>query len=421
MAQTNGAATNGTPAAPVLDESIAVTANAAHEVPRLLEEVAQHGKAFAQNDPQARLKLLESARNLVYALETPREAMIRYCWSQSTITAAIEIAIDLGVFKVLAKDEKPKSAAELAEATGAEPVFLSRILKHLAAMGVIYERGPDVYAATNFAKTLTIQKYGDGFPCMTDCITNAITLFPEWLRKNGYHAPTENTNTALQLGFNTDLPFFDYLKTNPIYPMRFMNHMSAYRQGRPSWTDKGFYPVEERLVNGHEEGTALLVDVGGSTGHDLEEFRRKHPEAKGQLVLQDLPEVIENAKKNLHPSINPMVHNFFTEQPVKGARAYYMHSVLHDWPDETCQVILTNLAKAMTPGYSKILIFENVIPDTDADWQTTSLDIIMMSIFASQERTERQWRKLVESAGLKVVNIYTAGKGVESLIECELA
>lgn len=104
-----------------------------------------------------------------------------------------------------------------------------------------------------------------------------------------------------------------------------------------------------------------------------------------------------------------------------GARAYHLHSVLHDWPDETCQSILTNLAKAMTPGYSKILIFENVIPDTDADWQTTSLDLIMMSIFASQERTERQWRKLVESAGLKVVNIYTAGKGVESLIECELA
>lgn len=90
MAQTNGAATNGTPAAPVLDESIAVTANAAHEVPRLLEEVAQHGKAFAQNDPQARLKLLESARNLLYALETPREAMIRYCWSQVSLHRSVD-------------------------------------------------------------------------------------------------------------------------------------------------------------------------------------------------------------------------------------------------------------------------------------------------------------------------------------------
>lgn len=90
MAQVNGTATNGTAAAPVLDESIAVTANAAHEVPRLLEEIAQHGKALAQNDPLARLQLLESARNLVYALETPREAMIRYCWSQVGLLRSVD-------------------------------------------------------------------------------------------------------------------------------------------------------------------------------------------------------------------------------------------------------------------------------------------------------------------------------------------
>lgn len=98
-----------------------------------------------------------------------------------------------------------------------------------------------------------------------------------------------------------------------------------------------------------------------------------------------------------------------------------MHSILHDWPDDKCKVILTNLAQAMKPGYSKVLINENVIPDMDADWQTTSLDLIMMTMFASQERTERQWQALVESAGLKIVKIFTAEKGVESLIECELA
>jgi hypothetical protein len=98
-----------------------------------------------------------------------------------------------------------------------------------------------------------------------------------------------------------------------------------------------------------------------------------------------------------------------------------MHSILHDWPDNKCKEILTNLAQAMKPGYSKVLINENVIPDMDADWQTTSLDLIMMTMFASQERTARQWQALVESAGLKIVNIFTAEKGVESLIECELA
>lgn len=98
-----------------------------------------------------------------------------------------------------------------------------------------------------------------------------------------------------------------------------------------------------------------------------------------------------------------------------------MHSIMHDWPDESCRKILSELAAAMTPGYSKVLIHENVIPDTDAYWETTGLDILMMALFASQERTEKHFHRLIESAGLKIVGIWTAEKGVESLIECELA
>lgn len=97
-----------------------------------------------------------------------------------------------------------------------------------------------------------------------------------------------------------------------------------------------------------------------------------------------------------------------------------MHSVLHDWPDELCRKILTHITAAMRPGYSKVLINENVIPDTDPYWEATSLDLIMMMIGAC-ERSERQWNALLESVGLRIVKIWTAQKGVESLIECELA
>jgi hypothetical protein len=43
----------------------------------------------------------------------------------------------------------------------------------------------------------------------------------------------------------------------------------------------------------------------------------------------------------------------------------------------------------MTRGYSSILINENVVPDKDAHWLTTSLDVVMMSVFAAAERTEK--------------------------------
>lgn len=100
-----------------------------------------------------------------------------------------------------------------------------------------------------------------------------------------------------------------------------------------------------------------------------------------------------------------------------GARAYYMHSVLHDWQDERCQQILQNLRDAMEPGYSKILINENVVPDAGAAWQITSLDWTMMATLASKERTETQWRQLVESVGLRVEGIWTKDPACESLIE----
>lgn len=202
--------------------------------------------------------------------------------------------------------------------------------------------------------------------------------------------------------------------------------------------DAGFYPVPDLVMELKHADDILLVDVGGSVGHDLSEFHRKWPSMPGRLVLQDLPEVVEQARGMfLHPRIELMAHDFFTEQSIQGklillpfladmanrigARAYYMHSILHDWNDDNCRRILTTLLPAMKRGYSKVLINENVIPDTNAYWETTSLDIIMMADFASQERTARHWHALIQSAGLRITKIWTAQRGVESLIECELA
>jgi hypothetical protein len=99
-----------------------------------------------------------------------------------------------------------------------------------------------------------------------------------------------------------------------------------------------------------------------------------------------------------------------------------MHSVLHDWPDSICELILSNVKAAMERGYSKLLINENVVPDVEAHWETTALDMMMLALFASKERTFRQWRHLlVVWGGLNFVLFWGGGGGVESLIECELA
>ena len=120
---TNGAS-NGQEAFIDVSSTIATSTNLPNLVPGLLEKVAASGNAFISDDPKARTDLLDAARALVYATETPREAMIRIAWSQSTLYACIETGVDMGLFTALSKDDKPKSTASLAEAVGAEPKML---------------------------------------------------------------------------------------------------------------------------------------------------------------------------------------------------------------------------------------------------------------------------------------------------------
>ena len=98
-----------------------------------------------------------------------------------------------------------------------------------------------------------------------------------------------------------------------------------------------------------------------------------------------------------------------------------MHRVLHDWPDHKCQEILIQLKAAMIKGYSRLLINEYVIPAHGAHMGITGLDILMMSLAAAGERTEQQWKTLLEGAGLKILKVWSNEPVAESLIEAEIA
>ena len=83
-----------------------------------------------------------------------------------------------------------------------------------------------------------------------------------------------------------------------------------------------------------------------------------------------------------------------------------MRNILHDYPDDKCKVIL-QLTKEAMGADSFILIDEMVLPDQRIHWQAAQLDIAMMSSLSAMERTKKQWYKLLESAGLKIVQICT--------------
>ena len=53
----------------------------------------------------------------------------------------------------------------------------------------------------------------------------------------------------------------------------------------------------------------------------------------------------------------------------------------------------------MEKGYSTLLLSENVIPRAGCNPHLSALDLTMMALFGSQERTEEHWKELLGQEG----------------------
>ncbi|KAK6214344.1 hypothetical protein LQW54_004572 [Pestalotiopsis sp. IQ-011] len=292
-------------------------------------------------------------------------------------------------------------------------------------MDIHDERGPGLYAPNDLTKLLSKPEYVGGIIHCFDITQLSFSQMPEYLRNAKFQNPENALDGPFQYA-NECGSAFEWLTDRPDNFQAFHRYIHALRIHRPSWID--MYPVRDHLVEGLRGGpdgdASALVDLGGGTGQILQDFQAAVPEYTGRLVLQEIPDVVNAAmslgvgKESGNGSrIELQEHEFFTPQPIKGARAYFMRSVLHDWPDEQCRVILGHVKDAMEPGYSKILINDCIVADEGATWQHGALDMFMMAQLSARERTEREWRELIESCGLKIVGIYNKCQGNEGLIE----
>ncbi|KAL8698176.1 MAG: hypothetical protein Q9201_006716 [Fulgogasparrea decipioides] len=393
-----------------------------NEVQGLLNQINVTGQALLGGRDGARTTLIDEARSLIAALETPTETISWIAWAEPARLAALRIAIDLGLFEKLMEDNGTvKTKDVLASEVGADPKLIARILKHLASMQVIQEVDVNCYKPTKLTSALTIPKFRDAIPFSAHTAGPVFQKLPAFFAQNQYASSTNIEAGPYQYGRDTRFAFWLFKKYRPRLEQAFHNHMAGYHQGRPSWMDEGFYPVNERLVHGMRSGKEeiAIVHIGGNVGYELLELRRKYPNLPGRLVLQDRPDVIAQVT-DASGSIEATSHDYFREQPVKGARAYYMHSILRMWSDEVCRDILQQISGAMEKGYSKLLINENIVPDRGADWKMTSLDWFMMALNVSAERTQTEWTELLRSAGFKVEGIWTADSATEILLEAVL-
>ena len=294
-------------------------------------------------------------------------------------------------------------------------------MKHLAAHGLVKEHDADSYCATPFSRATKDPSISGGLVYSFEGMIPTFHSLPEFLARTKWQDPSDANNGPFQLGLKMNKPFFAVLHEDVKLGSAFNNFMTGYAQARPRWVD--YYPCE-KLLKGLS-GDGLLVDVGGGLGSDILSFNAQHPGWSDRLLLQDTSEVISQAQMTIgtsSQSVKLLAHDLFTPQPesAAGARAYFFRLVLHDWSDEKCEIILSHVREAMKPGYSKLLINENVLSDTNAPWQQTSLDWTMMAMLVNRERTERQWRELLARSGFKVTGIWQKHAASESVIEAVL-
>jgi hypothetical protein len=221
---------------------------------------------------------------------------------------------------------------------------------------------------------------------------------------------------------------------------RFGGMIQMYNAGKPFFWEEGYYPLKERLVLGgpNSDKDVLLVDIGGGDAGDLGLLRKAlGKEVKGRLVLQELKHIVDRSKEG---GFEAQVGDWNEVQPIKGtflnayhhtmdtnrlcftgARAYMLQHILHDFSsDDECRRILRNIVPAMKPGYSKLIIKELLIPDRNAPWAFTAMDVNVMQSLSGQERTESQFRELIESVGLKIEGIWGHENALDVVIEAYL-
>jgi O-methyltransferase domain len=137
----------------------------------------------------------------------------------------------------------------------------------------------------------------------------------------------------------------------------------------------------------------------------------EHPGLKGTLF--DLPHVVAKAQgfiqsKGLGDRCS-LVHGSFLEGVPKGADAYFMKHIIHDWDDERCLLLLRKCHEAM-PHHAKLLVCEKVLPDGSGAPYTRILDLVMLlNTPGGRERTEPEYRALFEKAGLRLTRAIPTG------------
>jgi hypothetical protein len=301
------------------------------------------------------------------------------------ISRAIYVMAYFGIADLLASG--PVHVEALARATQAHEPSLYRVLRLLAALGVLAEDEP-----RNFRLTVL----GDCMRRDAPISVRAWAMLADTLGGIEAFGPIVHTVTTGEAGFDVvhGMKIFEFLAQNrenaAMFDAIMAERTAAFAPSVAAAYD--FSPLR------------TVVDVGGGQGILLATILRQHPHLHG--VLFDSPGVAARAELVLKASkvadrCAVVAGDFFASVP-PGADAYLLANVLHDWQDHEAEEILKNCRSAMAKG-GRVLIVERLIPDDPMMAAPTLLsDFNMLVYTGGQERTNAEYGTLLAAAGLSL-------------------
>jgi len=311
--------------------------------------------------------------------------------------------VELGVFEYVSSH--PKNASEIANVLNLDYNLAYRLLRALGSLGLLRE---------GVNRDFTITQQGEFLRKDNPKTLRGIALLEEGPE---HYALWKHLPTMIKDGKQNAFPreygqkLFEFTDSNPLYREVFNQAMSSYSSIQTAW-------VTDALKGYNFSNVNTVCDVGGGQGHLLCSLLVKYPHIKGTVI--ELDSVIKNndllwaEKMGVKDRCSYVGGNMFSKVPA--ADAYIMKMILHDWSDDECVKILSNIYNAASEN-GTVLIAEHLVPGPEEPHFSKLFDIHMMCVATGKERTVEEYADLLKKTGWNHANTFHSQSGLMGIIE----
>ncbi len=316
---------------------------------------------------------------------SPRE-LLRQSIDAYQLSQCVYVAAKLGLADLL--KEGPKHSEELAQASGAHPQTLFRLLRALASAGAFTQLPDGRFALNEVSEYLGQDAPGS---LRAWAILAGEQPYPAW--------------SQLLYSVQTGAPAFDHLHGMSNWQYRDQNPLAA-RVFNEAMSEVVRASTAAIVAAYDFSQFARIVDVGGGQGALLVGLLKANPSLYG--VLFDLEPVIASAKESLREAGMSerceAVAGSFLEGVPSGGDAYIFKDVIMDWDDKEATRILGNCRQAMQAN-GTLLIVERMIASGQPTLEASMMDLRMLVVAGGRVRTREEFQALFSRAGFELTQV----------------